>query len=174
MSASSSVRTNSNDGPRDVRLDPRYATPPGRCPSSSAARSLLPSSGVGKENAIALTRYLVCKDSFMKAGTRHSAETVAKISEGVKARRGYHDAAQAARLLLFTRDLPADDRLLLHAVREAQRLAPDDAHRRHWQRFLDALEAGRKIRISSFPVSFSFPPVTKWAESVTTTSRATG
>jgi hypothetical protein len=45
--------------------------------------------------------------------------------------------------------------LIEQAVREALEAAPDDEHRRHWQRIADVIAQGRTIRTKTFSVVVS-------------------
>lgn len=67
------------------------------------------------------------------------------------------DRFEAANVTVY-RAVDLDDRTVaLRAARRAARLAPSDAERRRFERWVEALKSGRRIKRASYPVRFSFP-----------------
>lgn len=84
----------------------------------------------------------------------------ARIAAGQKARwqrvheADYRTAAVAARALMYSGE--TDDPLFRVAVEGALRFAPE-GERGSWRRIVEALAAGRRFKVSTFPASFRQP-----------------
>jgi hypothetical protein len=65
---------------------------------------------------------------------------------------GYDSAMRMLRM--FTRTGSASQKTLIGLARRARDAAPTEQERRHAERWLAPLEAGRRIKIGVFPVKF--------------------
>ena len=89
----------------------------------------------------------------MRAGTQHSVESKEAIGDGVRTNLRYREAAAAARALIWA-GVPAGDPRLMALAREARDLATG-YDKAHWEKIVGILEAGRQIRTSVYPATFS-------------------
>lgn len=103
----------------------------------------------------------------MQKGSHHTPEARAAIAS---ARRDAHavtpeyaSVAATARALLYSGEyVPAE---LLAMAREALALAPP-GHTASWERVVDALEAGRMVRVKTYPVRILEPVPVDLVQSV--------
>lgn len=91
----------------------------------------------------------------MERNSHHTPATRAAIGLGRRRGYDYERAALAARALLYA-GLPSNDRLLRLAVDEALELAPPGS-RHSWELLSEALAAGRRVKVMSYPTSFTTP-----------------